>query len=240
MQIYDALAIILLAALVHASFQLSVSLLTLLNSHAIGRQASHITVLKLTGSFVFGVVTMTTLALCTTAWIVTNTIGKDIPEIVWAAACGLMLGIGVAIWAFYYRKEPGTTLWLPRSFARYLMDRTKLTSHSAEAFGLGMSSVIAETFFIAAPMIAAGLVLTRLEPLEQLLGVFLYVGVSALSLMSVVLLIGSGHRISNIQKWREDNKRFIQFSAGCALLILGVYVYIDQVLGSSTVMAGGL
>jgi uncharacterized membrane protein (DUF485 family) len=33
--------------------------------------------------------------------------------------------------------------------------------------------------------------------------------------------------VARIQKWREHNKRFLQFAAGSALIVLGVYFYVD-------------
>jgi hypothetical protein len=235
----SSLAIIAFAALIHASFQLSVSVLTLLSSHAIGAKTKHTKLLRLTGGFVLGVTTMTLLLLTFSAFLLQHFFGSHVPLLAWAVCCGLLLGLGVAVWIFYYRKEKGTSLWLPRSFARYLSNRTKATKQSAEAFGLGLSSVIAELLFILAPILISALVLIRLEPFWQLVGIFLYTFVSLLSLFIVNGLIGSGHKLSHIQKWRENNKRFLQFIAGSGLIVLGFYVYVDQVISVTAFAYGG-
>jgi hypothetical protein len=73
----------------------------------------------------------------------------------------------------------------------------------------------------------------------QLVGIALYTVVSLLSLLTVNALIGSGHKLSRIQKWREDNKRFLQFIAGSGLIVLSVYVYVDQVFSVSALAYGG-
>lgn len=235
----NSFAIIIFAALIHASFQLSVSMLTLLSGHAIGSKAAHTKLLRLTNGFFFGVAVMTMLLLSFIALIFQHSFGTTVPLVAWAVGCGLLLGLGVAVWAFYYRREEGTSLWLPRSLARYLSERTKATKQTAEAFGLGLSSVVAELIFIAAPMVITALVLIRLEPVWQLAGIFAYTVVSLLSLAIVNGLIGSGHKLSRIQKWREKNKRFLQFAAGSGLLILGFYVYVDQVVSSTAFAYGG-
>ena len=232
-------AIVAFAALIHASFQLSVSMLTLLSGHAIGSKTAHTKLLRLTNSFLFGVAVMTLLVVSFIAFVFQNTLGRDIPLIAWAVACGLLLGLGVAVWAFYYRREPGTSLWLPRGIARYLSDRTKATEFSAEAFGLGLSSVIGELIFVLAPMVISALVLVKLEPIWQLVGLGIYTIISLLSLFIVCGLVGSGHKLSRIQKWRENNKRFLQFAAGSGLLILGFYVYVDQVVSVTAFAYGG-
>jgi hypothetical protein len=235
----SSLAIIAFAALIHASFQLSVSMLTLLSGHAIGSKTAHSKLLRLTNGFLLGVGVMTMLIISFIAFVFQHTFGSEIPLVAWAISCGLLLGLGIAVWAFYYRKEKGTSLWLPRGIARYLSDRTKATKHSAEAFGLGLSSVIGELIFVFAPMVISALVLVRLEPIWQLAGIALYTVVSLLSLLIVNGLVGSGHKLSRIQKWRETNKRFLQFAGGSGLLILGFYVYVDQVLSVTALAYGG-
>ncbi|HEU4715960.1 MAG TPA: hypothetical protein VFS14_03970 [Candidatus Saccharimonadales bacterium] len=232
-------AIIIFAALIHASFQLSVSMLTLLSGHAIGSKASHGRLLKLTNGFFLGVAIMTTLLLSFTALVFQHSFGANVPLLAWAVACGLLLGLGIAVWAFYYRREEGTSLWLPRGMARYLSERTKATKQTAEAFGLGLSSVFAELIFIIAPIVISALVLIKLEPMWQLAGIATYTVISLLSLAIVNALIGSGHKLSHIQAWREKNKRFLQFAAGSGLLILGFYVYVDQVVSVNAFAYGG-
>jgi hypothetical protein len=230
MDIPSSLAIVTLAALIHASFQLSVSVLTLLSGHAIGAKTSNARVIRLTSSFVFGAGVMTLLTLSFFALLFLHLFGPDTPQIVWAIVCGLLVGVGVAVWFFYYRRDQGTALWIPRSLARHLSERSKATKRSAEAFSLGLTSVLSEILFIAAPMIVSALVLIQLPGTWQLVGIAIYAAVSLLTLFSVWALIGSGHRLSDIQKWRESNKKFLQFSAGGALAVLGFFVYVCTVI----------
>ncbi len=233
MDIFSSLAIVTLAGLVHASFQLSISVLTLLSGHTIGAKRSHARLLRLTSSFVFGTGLMTVLLLSFTSLLLLNIFGNHTPQLIWAIACGLTVGVAIAIWVFYYRHEKGTTLWIPRSMATYLNKRTKLTKLSGEAFGLGLSSVIGEIIFIIAPLFISALVLIQLPAVWQLVGIGIYTLVSMLSIITVWVLIGSGHALSDIQRWRENNKHFIQFTAGTGLVILGFFVYVYQVLGGS-------
>ena len=237
MDILSSLAIIALAALIHASFQLSVSVLTLLNGHSIIAKHSQAKVLRLTTSFVFGVAVMTVLLLSFISIIFLDSFRGGIPSIVWAMACGLLVGVSLAVWLFYYRRQKGTSLWIPRPIANYLNERTKATTRSAEAFSLGLTSVIGELIFIIAPLVISALVLIQLSPGWQLVGIGLYTIISMLSLVAVWALLGGGHKLSAIQKWREDNKYFMQFAAGAGLLILSFYTYVTEVIGHSI---GGL
>lgn len=235
MNITTALIILVVAGLIHASFQLSISMLTLLSSRTIGKKRAHGRLLLLTNSFVFGAGTMTLLLLSLFAMLMTPLAGLPL---VWTIATGVLAGLGISVWLFYYRRETGTTLWVPRSFARYMSIRAKKTNQSGEAFALGLVSVIGELLFIFAPIIVAALTLTELSPNWQVFGAGLYTLISLSSLLIVQLLISNGQSISRIQKWRESNKHFLQFSAGTGLLVLSFYIYVEQVISSAAYLAG--
>lgn len=235
MDILTSLAIVAFAALIHASFQLSVSVLTLLSGHAIGSKKSHGRVIRLTTSYMAGAGVMTLLLLSFVSLIVLHSFGPNVPLMVWALSCGLGFGIGVAVWLFYYRpKTNGTELWIPRAFAKHLNDRSKATQHSAEAFSLGLTSVLAELLFIIPSLAIAALTLLGLPSAWQLAGITLYTVISLLGLFIVWSLIGSGRSLARIQKWRIENKRFLQVTGGGALLILGFFVYVSKILATAT------
>jgi len=233
MDIPVSLAIIALAALVHASFQLSVSVLTLLSAHTLGSKRSHAKLLRLSISFIFGTGLMTMLLLSFISLLLISLFGNETPQIVWAAVCGLLVGVAISIWLFYYQREEGTMIWIPRYFAKYLTKRTESTNLSAEAFGLGLSSVIGELLFIVAPLTISALVLIQLPTLWQIVGIIIYTKISLISLFTVWASISSGHKISRIQQWREKNKYFLQFTAGAGLIVLALFVYVNEILVST-------
>lgn len=240
MDTISSLAIVILAAVIHASFQLSVSVLTLMSGHAIGAKRSHAKLMRLTGSFLFGAGVMTMLLLSFTAFVASNLLGNEASILAWTISCGLLMGLGISVWLFYYRRAAGTTLWLPRNMATFLTERSKHTKNPGEAFGLGLSSVIAEALFLLGPVLVSALALIHLSPQWQLIGIGIYTIISLLSLLIVGGLIGGGHTLGGIQKWRESNKHFLQFAAGTGLLVLGFYIYVEQVLTSTVAAAGGL
>jgi len=239
MNTFDSLAIIAVAALIHASFQLSVSMLTLLSSHTIGAKRSHARLLGLTNAFTFGVFVMTVLLMSAAALYVQIGLQSADLTLLWIVICGLLFGLGAAVWIFYYRREQGTALWIPRGMARYLSDRTKAAKQTGEAFGLGVSSVLAELLFSFAPLLVSAIILAQLAPSLQLVGILLYAVLSLLPLLIILGLVGSGHKISRIQRWREENKSFLQFIAGGGLVVLGFYLYVDQVLTPTVMAAAG-
>ncbi len=238
MEIATSLAIVGLSALIHASFQLSVSVLTLLRGHAIGAAKSRARVIRLTASYIAGAAVMILLSLSTVSLVLLHLFGTAAPLLAWAIGCGLALGIGIAIWLFYYRpKRPGTELWIPRGFANHLMRRSKATHHATEAFSLGLTSVIAEFLFFMPSVLLAALALLKLPGAWQLAGIALYTVISLLGLLVVWGAIGSGHSVASIQKWRENNKRFLQFAGGSALIALSFFVYVNEIVSA---VSGGI
>lgn len=225
-----SLSIVLLAALTHASFQLSVSVLTLMSGHALGRRTAQRRLLNMIGGFIAGAIVMTVLLLSFSAYVFGLLFPYKIPLIIWAIGCGAVVGVGLSVWLFYYRRELGTVLWIPRGFARHLESRAKHTRSAAEAFSLGMTSIVSELLFVFAPIMLSALILLRLSPELQLLGVAMYATIALSPLMIIGLLIGRGRKISRIQRWRETNKHFLQFAAGGGLLILGTYVYSEFII----------
>lgn len=229
MDITSSLSIIALAALIHASFQLSVSVLTLLSSRSIGAKHSPARLFRLTTSFVFGSTLMTILLLSFAALIVGAVWNVKIPDYIWSAWCGLAVGVAVSIWFFYYKRGQGTALWIPRPVADYLTNRTKITKLSGEAFGLGLTSVIGEILFIIAPLVVSAFVLVTLPAYWQLTGIAIYTLISMLPLFIVWIMIGAGQNLAKIQKWRENNKYFLQAIAGFGLITLAFFVYVTQI-----------
>ena len=153
------------------------------------------------------------------------------PALAWALVCGLLFGIGVAVWIFYYRpKKDGTELWIPRAFAEYLNKRSKKATLAVEAFALGLTSGIAEIIFILPSLAIASLTLVGLEPIWQLAGVGFYSVIATLGLIIVWTMVGRGKSLAKIQKWRTKNKKFLQFAAGSALMALGFFVYVDKII----------
>lgn len=234
MDIITSLAIVAFAALIHASFQLSVSVLTLLSGHALGAKKARAKVLRMTSSYVTGAGVMTLLLLSFISLAFLHLFGVEVPLLVWAIVCGLVFGIGIAVWLFYYRRnQKGTELWIPRSFANHLTNRSKATHDSAEAFSLGLTSVVAELLFIIPCVTIAALVLIGLPGEWQLVGIGIYTLISLFGLFAVWSLIGSGKSLGAIQKWREHNKRFLQFTGGSALIVLGFFVYVSKIMATA-------
>lgn len=239
MDTLTAFSVIALAALIHASFQLGVSMITLLSGHAIGKKIAAKRTLRLVGAFLAGTLIMTALIVSSLSYTASVFFGHSVTPMVWGTLASAMIIIGLVVWVFYYRRGPGTLLWVPRGLAKLLSKRIHATQMSAEAFSLGLTSVFTELLFIITPAIAAAFAIIALPTDLQLAGVATYVVLASLSMLGVAAFIGSGHNISRLQRWREANKRFLQFAGGSALIILAFYLYATVVITPVVVARAG-
>lgn len=218
------LIILVGAVFVHACFQLSVSVLTRLSSHTIGRGKSPQKLLKLSLAYVVGVI------------IATTSIGLAMSVFfVWLASydlrwptfvvIGLLPVVGLLVMGFYYRRDRGTRLWLPRPIIDYLMDRAKKTHSATEASMLGIATVVGELPFIIAPVSIVALWVSAIVPVPNWLELSIaYAVIVSLPLVFLTLYLSSGHKLSTVQNWRERNKSFLQWTSGIALILLDVYL----------------
>jgi len=227
-------ALVIVAGLfAHACFQLSASMLTLLGSHAIGAGKRHSTVLKLSLSYGLGAFVATLGLLASLTYFFTSVVPVNQTSIAWIIVCALVVLVGWIVLLTYYRRGKGTQLWLPRSFIEFASSRAKKTKNVFESFSLGLTMVIAELPFLIAPLAVAASVLSGEPNLERTIGIFAYAVAACLPLLVITLLIGGGHKISTIQRWREQNKQFLQWTSGLTLILIGVYLFAINIWGKS-------
>lgn len=220
--------VVAFAGLLHASFQLGVSLLTLLSGHSLGSGRSHQRIAKLTFAYFSGAAVVTILLFSTAAYFGIALLEQN-ANLAWLLFSVLNMVIGLSVIVFYYRREKGTGLWIPRSMAEYLTNRTKKTKQSAEAFTLGAGGVLAEVPFIIGPLSLAVLYsVSQLAVKDQISSLVIYCFIALAPLWIIALLVNYGYNLATIQRWRENNKLFLQYTAGSGLIILGSFVFVDQ------------
>ncbi len=231
--LWSVFALLLALAITHATFQLGVSVLTLLSGHSLGRKRSLRRLFMLNLAYVTGSFVMTMLllgALLTVAF----TYMYEIEPHAWMIFVVVSCIIAAGIMTRYYRRGKGTVLWLPRSAANYLADRARRTKNVFEAGILGGAAVLAELPFTIVPlMCAAYLMMVFIAPVNHLAIMSTYSLIVVSPLILITVLIAGGHRLSTIQRWREENKSFLQYAAATLLLAIALYVAIFYVSGGS-------
>ena len=229
---FGPFALVIVAGLfAHACYALSLSMLTLVSSHAIGKNTKHGTVLKLSLGYIFGSALATLGLLGVTTYFFSDIVNIVTQPVGWIIASVLALVVGWITVLFYYRPGKGTQLWLSRKVIEAVSTRAKQTKTVVQAFCLGIVMIILELPFLIAPLAVAGAVLATLPDLERGIGIIAYTVAALMPLIAVTVLIGGGHKISTIQRWRETNKKFLQYTSGGALILLGIYLFAINVWG---------
>ena len=102
---------------------------------------------------------------------------------------------------------------------------------------MGVISVLSELLFYFAPLVVSALFASRVSPAFQFAILVIYVLISNLPIFSIACIISGGHPISEIQVWRNMNKRFLQFVSGLGMIVLafivGVVIFTPEILGVS-------
>jgi len=229
MSIFVCFAVVFLAALSHAFFQLDVGSLLLLYHSS---QKKHI--LKktraLASSFIFGVLTMILLLLLATAFLLLSFGGfLKVPEL--SVLVGFLFAISLIIFTIYYRVGHSTELWFPRAFARFINSRAEKTSSRVEAFSLGLLTSFAEIPFLIILFILAADSFLRLCPCLQILAILLYLFIATLPLLFVRLFVRRGKTVADIQRWRVNNKTFLRFLGGVGFIVLALFIFAFKIAG---------
>ena len=225
--------VILAGLFAHACFQLSLGMLTVIDSHAIGSGKRHGSILKLSASYIVGALVSTAGLLSLITYFFRSVLPINTNPAAWVIVCALVVSVGWAVLLFYYRKTKGTQLWLPRAITEKLTTRAKKTKTAADALGFGLMTVFIELPFLIAPLVLAGAVLSTLPATERGIGVLTYAIAANVPLIIVTVLLGGGHKISTIQRWRETNKQFLQWTSGLTLILLGVYLFAINIWGQT-------
>lgn len=214
------------ALFVHVCYQLSASVLTHFSSHSLSRKTSSKRLLSLGISYTAGVIVATALIITALASLAVLMHGE--PRLLTAVIAGVAPLVGLATILWYYRQGYGTRLWLPRPVANYLLKRSKKTRSTLEAFLLGTATVIGEIPFLVGPMLFVAYLMSQLDAGQWLVWSFIYGVVSAFPLLIITMYLSSGHSIAKVQKWREVNKTFLQWTSGIALIVLTIYLTVLQ------------
>lgn len=222
--------IVLLAALVYSSLQLGIGSLLLLYHASMGKHVKAKT-RALVGSYISGIGITTFLSICTVCFVLLRFYGGALST-GWLIFLILFLAaIGLAVWLFYYRWNKHTTeLWIPKSIARFIDNRAKLTESNTEAFSLGVLTCFAELPFSLALLIVAGNSVLELGADYQLLMVAFYTIIAILPPLIMRFAIRSGKTVVDVQRWRVKNKKFLKIISGAGFLILAIFILVFKVI----------
>ena len=220
---------VFLAAVIHATLQLSLGALLLLYHASLGKHVRKKTRF-LVDSYISGLGTLVFLSLGAIIFILDRYFGKPlyIEELV--IVVGMLVALAIAAWFVYYRRGKSTELWLPRSVARFIDKRAKLTNSNTEAFSLGLLTSLAEMPFTLALFVVAANSTMVLPPMYQILAVAMYTLITIIPPVVLRFAIRKGQTVVSIQRWRVKHKTFFRLLTGVGFLVLAFFLFTFEVL----------
>lgn len=223
-----ALGVVAVAALIHAGFQLAVAVLTSLSGHALGRRHSHAALMRLMLGYTVGNALTIGVLLSAVSYFLSGLLFSKVT--LWAAISLIGVLSGLSVLLMYHRSPK--LVWLPAEMADYLHDRSRRTKSSAEAAALGIITALAEMPFLLAPFLFVAMVVRGNPDLLRLGVIGGYLLIVILPLLVTFALVGAGHKVSALERWREDHSAFLQWACGLGLVILSGYSFSLFYLGT--------
>lgn len=223
--------VILLAAIVHASLQLELGALLLLYHASLGKHIKKKTK-ELASSYIFGTAMLVILILSTIIFIISTITITSLPIQCLVVLSIILLILAILIWLFYYRSRKSTELWLPKSIARYINKRAKVTESNIEAFSLGMLTAFSEMPFSFVLVILAADAIVNIPFELQFVSVLCYAFITILPLFILRFSIRRGSTVVDIQKWRVKNRNFFKVLSGTLFLTLAIFVIVFKIMGA--------
>ena len=220
---------VFLAAVIHATLQLSLGALLLLYHASLGKHVRKKTRF-LVDSYISGRGMLVFLGVAATIFILDRYFEKPlyIEELI--IVVGMLVALAIAAWFFYYRRGKSTELWLPRSVARFIDKRAKTTNSNTEAFSLGVLTSLAEMPFTIVLFVVAANSILVLPHLYQILAVAMYTVITIIPPVALRLAIRKGQTVVDIQRWRVKHKMFFRLLTGIGFLALGFFLFTFEVL----------
>lgn len=220
---------VFLAAVIHATLQLSLGALLLLYHASLGKHVRKKTK-NLVDSYIAGIGALVFLALGAVAFVLDRYFEKPLYVEELIIVIGMLVALAIAMWMFYYRRGKSTELWLPRSVARFIDKRAKTTNNNTEAFSLGVLTSLAETPWTIVLFVVAANSLLELPPLYQILALAIYTIVSIIPLAILRLVIRKGQTVVDVQRWRVKHKNFFRVLTGIGFITLAFFLFTFEVL----------
>ncbi len=229
--IWVQFGVILLAGIVHASLQCELGALLLLYHASLGKHIKHKTK-TLVSSYILGAALLICLMVSTIIFFIATFTKGSLSINSLAVLSAVLLMLALLIWFFYYKNRRSTQLWLPKSIARYINNRAKITESNIEAFSLGMLTAFAEMPFSFILMLLAGDSIILLPFELQFVSVLLYTFISVLPLFILRSFIRRGSTVVDVQKWRMKNKNFLKMLSGTLFLTLAIFIIAFKIMGA--------
>lgn len=234
MNAVTSLGILILVALIHAFFQLTPGIFMLFYHTALGKYSKK-SASKLALFFILGAETRIALFFIIAYFLSLTTFYNWLNfenGIFGWIIIGILLTTAIFIPFFYFRKGPGSRLFISRKCAKNIDLNIKLVKNSSDAFMLGFLSGLPELIFMLPLYFIAAIETMHLSDLNlfRALSVFAFLIISIFPLLSLHSSFETNHNLAELQRFREKNKNFALFNLTFCYLLVTTLILVFRVL----------
>lgn len=229
MNAFAPYGIIILAALILASFQLVPGIFALFSHYTLGK-FSKPKASRLSLFFILGVETINTCLFVSIYYLASIVFLGDtnlICKIIGFILAGIFIALAMITFFFYYRPGKGSELFVPRKYAEALRHNAKSAKLRLDAFLLGIVSSTCELVFTL-PLFIISIIMTFMldhSPIS-----FLLILAPLVPLLYIHFRFQAGQNLADIIKSRIKSKTFFRiFISLCYILIATIIIYLELI-----------
>ena len=234
MSVFTSLGILILSTLIIASMKLIPGVFVLLLHYASGK-FSKVKANDLSIFFIFGTETMIALILflisILTFSIPPKTLSLGNNVLTWIII-GILIALSLVSFLLYYRKGPGTKLFISRKIADSLHQKARLAKTRSDAFALGFFSGLPELILTIPVYLISVISITQISNQATTYSAcIILLDVIAISPLFIMHgLFQTGRNFADIERLRTKNKTFFRIFISLLYLLLAITIIIFKVL----------
>ena len=232
MSVLTSVGILVLSALIMAFLQLIPGLFSLFLHYTAGKYSKN-KASDLATFFILGVETAVVIFFLSVSAILSPSpaiaLVLDSDIFAWVMAA-VSLVLGLSLFFCYFRKGPGTKLFISRRVAANLQSKVNSAKTRSDAFLLGLFSTVPEIVFTLPLYFLSAIAVMKLgeNPAERAAIIILYALVAVAPLLILHSLSATGRTLADSTRFRFKNKTFFRcflalfYFLIATLIILGI------------------
>lgn len=228
MSIFISLGIVILAMLIMACLQLTPSVFALFNHYMLGRfskrKASFLSLYFILGAEIIAACLYLSIFYLTCIFFF-NDLHPETSILFWALA-GILAALGIFSFFFYYRRGPGTQLFIPRKYAKALDLSAKSVNTRSDAFLLGALTGTCELTLTLPLYIVTCIEIMKMgtEGISSNLLTIIYILVPVIPLFFIRWKFQIGYNLAKIERSHVKNKFFNRFILATCYILIAILI----------------
>ena len=145
---------------------------------------------------------------------------------------GILIGLGFIFPFCYFKKGPGTKLFISRNLASQFSLKAKNIKTRSDAFVLGIVSSLPELILIIPLIMISIISITKLDgtPLSRAAIILAFILLNVVPLFIIQTLFYHHYNLADLERKREKSKNFIRFLISFSYISIAILIIAGGVL----------